>query len=164
MEITTKYPDLIINPNTNRAIKVGSKVYNKLVRNRLLNEEYPYVLADIDNSISLAEQLTKCNEQLPNNMFAKKGSGKYINKIITCCLALSSRTSLPLPAAPIVVDKSTIKEEEPRTGLFLVEEGEEMTEFEKIMMSQIEEEETHNVSEKEYEDEELLFIPERIIF
>lgn len=77
--------DLIINPKTQRPIKIGGRIYTKLVREGILQkEEYKddnelYTLQEGDD---VKEKIEEINKTLPRNVQSVRGRGKYKNKIV----------------------------------------------------------------------------------
>lgn len=88
MEYTLpKIGDYIINPSTGRTVKVGSKVWIKLVKSNIVSGDYvdEHVIDDIEDDCSqgeLDEKLTQIKSQLPSGITATRGRGKYANKIV----------------------------------------------------------------------------------
>ena len=88
MEYTLpKIGDYIINPSTGRTVKVGSKVWIKLVKSNIVSGDYvdEHVIDDIEDDCSqgeLDEKLTQIKAQLPMGITAARGRGKYANKIV----------------------------------------------------------------------------------
>lgn len=84
MSSLPKKGDIIINPKTQRPVKVGSRTWLKLVREGLVEGRYSdpkeiYTLQDGDNEDEL---INKFNQSLPPNQHAVRGRGKYANKIV----------------------------------------------------------------------------------
>ena len=82
-----KIGDYIINPSTGRTVKVGSKVWIKLVKSNIVSGDYvdEHVIDDIEDDCSqgeLDEKLTQIKSQLPMGITAARGRGKYANKIV----------------------------------------------------------------------------------
>jgi len=85
----------IKNPNTGRPLKIGGKVYNKLVKDGLIEklkddnelDELP------ENEEEQQQRIKELNEELPNEIQAVKGRGKYKNKIVKRSKALPSETN-----------------------------------------------------------------------
>ena len=82
-----KIGDYIINPSTGRTVKVGSKVWIKLVKSNIVSGDYvdEHVIDDIEDDCSqgeLDEKLTQIKSQLPAGITATRGKGKYANKIV----------------------------------------------------------------------------------
>lgn len=84
MSSLPKKGDIIINPKTQRPVKVGSRTWLKLVREGLVEGKYSdpkeiYTLQDGDDE---SELISKFNQSLPPNQHAVRGRGKYANKIV----------------------------------------------------------------------------------
>ena len=82
-----KIGDYIINPSTGRTVKVGSKVWIKLVKSNIVSGDCvdEHVIDDIEDDCSqgeLDEKLTQIKAQLPMGITATRGRGKYANKIV----------------------------------------------------------------------------------
>ena len=82
-----KKGDLIINPNTQRPIRVGSRTWINLVKKGVLNSNFH------DNNVieegyteippeQLELKIKKINEKLPVGTQAVRGRDKYANKIV----------------------------------------------------------------------------------
>lgn len=78
--------DVVINPKTNRPIRVGGKVWLKLVKEGLVNDNYKdeNILDDLENDEYelINEKIEQINKTLPPTQSAVKGRGKYKNKIV----------------------------------------------------------------------------------
>jgi len=99
-----KKGDLLINPNTQRPIRVGSRTWINLVKKGVLNSNFH------DNNVieegyteippeQLELKIKKINEKLPIGTQAVRGRGKYANKIV--------KRNKPLTQEEIT--KSTVK-------------------------------------------------------
>ena len=78
-----KKGDIIINPNTQRPIKVGGRSWLQLVKQGVVNGHYtdPKKLAPIGDNPK--EQIEELNKSLPNTQQAVRGRGQYKGQIIT---------------------------------------------------------------------------------
>ena len=74
----------VINPKTNRPVKIGSKIWLKLVKEGILEGEYkdPNVLGEIKEDEDAQETIEKINETLPSNEQGVRGRGKYAVQIV----------------------------------------------------------------------------------
>ena len=99
-----KKGDLIINPNTSRPIRIGSRTWINLVKKGVLNSNF------YDNNIieeqyeeipeeQLELKIKQINEKLPIGTQAVRGRGKYANKLV--------KRNKPLSQEEIT--KSTVK-------------------------------------------------------
>ena len=84
MSSLPKKGDIIINPKTQRPVKVGSRTWLKLVREGIVKGQYKdpkeiYTIQDGDDEEDL---INKFNETLPITQQAVRGRGKYANKIV----------------------------------------------------------------------------------
>ena len=101
---TPKKGDLIINPNTQRPVRVGSRTWINLVKqgiltgnfadNNVIEEKYEEMPEE-----EFEQRIKKINEKLPIGTQAVRGRGKYANKIV--------RRNKPLSTEEIT--KSTVK-------------------------------------------------------
>lgn len=97
--------DIILNPNTQRPIRVGSRTWLNLVKQGVLGDEEYSDNNIIENEYStipeeqLEERIKSINEKLPIGTQAVRGRGKYANKIV--------KRSKPLTQQEMT--KSTIK-------------------------------------------------------
>jgi hypothetical protein len=86
----SKKGDLMINPLTKRSIKVGGRVWNKLVAQGIINPEGELeddnVLNELPTNLENEDDVDKliedANEELPDNQHAVRGRGKYKGKIV----------------------------------------------------------------------------------
>lgn len=78
--------EIVINPMTKRPIKVGSRIWNGLVKQGVFKQHIDdNVLADIseEDSDEMVDQLiSKISKKLPKHTQAVKGRGKYKNQIV----------------------------------------------------------------------------------
>ena len=84
MSSLPKKGTIIINPKTQRPVKVGSRTWLKLVRDGLVEGQYSdpkeiYIVQEGDDEDELINQF---NQSLPPNQQAVRGRGKYANKIV----------------------------------------------------------------------------------
>jgi len=75
---------IIINPKTQRPVKVGSRTWLKLVREGLVEGQYsdPKEIYTVQEGDDEDELINKFNQSLPPNQHAVRGRGKYANKIV----------------------------------------------------------------------------------
>ena len=87
----TKKPnstDFISNPLTKRPIRVGGRVYTRLQKQGYFQEGYAdkEILDDLggetENIKIMKKKIEELNQELPKNLQAVKGRGKYKNKIV----------------------------------------------------------------------------------
>jgi hypothetical protein len=82
--------DIIINPQTQRPVKVGSRTWLKLVKQGIVAGQYkdPKVLSDDpsyeleDDGSNIEEMKLKINKKLPKGKHAVKGRGRHKGKIV----------------------------------------------------------------------------------
>lgn len=86
----SKKGDIIINPNTHRPIKVGSRTWLGLVKLGLVSGDYidPQKLEDVpeqyyDDNNYVEQKIETINKTLPSGKQAVRGRGKYKNKIVS---------------------------------------------------------------------------------
>jgi len=84
MSSLPKKGDVIINPLTQRPVKVGSRTWLKLVREGLVEGKYsdPKEIYTVQEGDDEQELINQFNETLPPNVQAVRGRGKYANKIV----------------------------------------------------------------------------------
>ena len=80
----------VTNPNTKRAIKVGGRVYMKLVAQGILegnyqddNEVYQLQEDEYDDDSKIEQYKEEYTKKLPKNQHVVKGRGRYKNKLVT---------------------------------------------------------------------------------
>jgi len=88
--------DLVINPTTQRPVRVGSRTWINLVKkgvlegdftdNNVLEEKYEELPED-----QLEQKIKEINEKLPIGTQAVRGRGKYANKIVKRSKPLSTK-------------------------------------------------------------------------
>lgn len=77
--------DMITNPNTGRLVKIGGKVWQKLVLEGSLPEsDDKNILGDLggNDNECVADKIELINNTLPLNQQAVRGRGFYSNKIV----------------------------------------------------------------------------------
>lgn len=81
--VVPKKGDIIINPSTQRPIRVGGRAWLKLVKEGLVSGHYidPKKLAPIGDNPE--EQIEELNKSLPRGKQAVRGRGQYKGQIIT---------------------------------------------------------------------------------
>jgi hypothetical protein len=80
-----KKGDIIINPNTQRPIRVGSKTWLGLVKKGIFEGHYtdPKQLAVIEDPNTVEVLIEEANKTLPKGKQAVRGRGKYKGKIVS---------------------------------------------------------------------------------
>ncbi len=81
---TPKKGDIVINPKTQRPVKVGSRTWLKLVREGVFQGTYsdPKEIYSVQDGEDENDLIEKFNKTLPPNQQAVRGRGKYANKIV----------------------------------------------------------------------------------
>ena len=76
--------DIIINPKTQRPVRVGSRTWLKLVKEGLIQGHYsdPNEIYDVKDGDNEEELIQQFNETLPPTQQAVRGRGRYANKIV----------------------------------------------------------------------------------
>jgi hypothetical protein len=79
--------DIIINPKTQRPVKVGSRTWLKLVKDGLVEGRYSdpkelYEVKDFQNQEEIEAKINELNKTLPPNVQGVRGRGRYKNKIV----------------------------------------------------------------------------------
>jgi len=82
--------DIIINPNTQRPVKVGSRTWLKLVKQGVVEGRYtdPKEIATLPEKYEelppeeVEEEIKRANEGLPRHQQAVRGRGRYKGKIV----------------------------------------------------------------------------------
>jgi hypothetical protein len=76
---------IIINPKTQRPIRVGSRTWLNLVKEGLIEGRYndPKELATIEEEIDINQTIENVNKTLPRGQHAVRGRGKYKGKIVS---------------------------------------------------------------------------------
>lgn len=83
---TYKKNDIIINPKTNRPIRVGNRTWLNLVKEGLIEGKYAdpnelYETKDLPNE-QIETKIKEINKNLPITQQAVRGRGKYKDKIV----------------------------------------------------------------------------------
>ena len=76
--------DIMINPKTNRPIKIGGRAWTNLVRDGLVSGNYQdsNELYEIKEDDNVDEKIKELNQNLPLNVQSVRGRGKYKNKLV----------------------------------------------------------------------------------
>jgi RecG-like helicase len=81
-----KKNDYVLNPNSQRMVKVGGKVWRSLVKEGLLEGAYEApdenILYDIEEVENIDELRNDFDEKLTPDIQAVRGRGKYKNKLV----------------------------------------------------------------------------------
>lgn len=79
----TSKGDLITNPNTGRAVRVGSKTWIQLVKKGLVDDivDDNILFREIPEN-ERDEKIKELNQKLPEGVHAVRGRGKYADKIV----------------------------------------------------------------------------------
>jgi hypothetical protein len=77
--------DYIINPKTQRPIKIGSRVWRGLVSSGVIEGVYndPKELYELQEEDDIDQKISSANEDLPPDKQAVRGRGKYKGKIVS---------------------------------------------------------------------------------
>ena len=75
---------IIINPSTQRLVKVGSRTWLKLVKEGLVEGRYsdPWELYDDQEGDNVEEKILEMIRELPPNQQSVRGRGRYKDKIV----------------------------------------------------------------------------------
>lgn len=83
--------EFVINPNTSRPVKIGSKTWTKLVKDGLIDGAdavdkiaQEQIVGEIDDELEdeIQEKITDLNKEMPVDQQVVKGRGKYKNKLV----------------------------------------------------------------------------------
>ena len=79
--------EIVINPKTQRPVKVGGRIWRKLVKEGILEGRYAdpkelYEIKDPSNVEEVEEKIEELNKELPMDTQAVRGRGRYKNKIV----------------------------------------------------------------------------------
>lgn len=82
-----KKGDFIKNPQTGRPIKVGGRVFNRLVREGIIDGEYEdenelYDISDDYGDEAIEDKKKELSEKLPKTKHAVRGRGRYKSKLV----------------------------------------------------------------------------------
>ena len=78
--------DYIVNPNTQRMVKIGSRVWLKLVKQGIVEGHYtdPKKLGKLpDNEEEIEKEIERINKTLPKGQQSVRGRGRYKGKIVS---------------------------------------------------------------------------------
>jgi hypothetical protein len=80
-----KKGDIIINPTSQRPVRVGGRTWLGLVKKGLVEGRYtdPKELAKIEEPDMIQKQIEEANKTLPRGQQAVRGRGKYKGKIVS---------------------------------------------------------------------------------
>ena len=147
--------NIIINPLTQRPIKIGGRVYIGLVKdgviscsNDLLQNELTTYSSDSD--IDLQEVIKKCNDNiLHDSIHAVKGRGKHKGKIVTRRKPIIRHTNSKVSNSLLKHCKYKIVEKEPKH-----QDSESDSDFEELqnmaLLSSSSDDEDNDDDESEY--------------
>ena len=86
-----KKTQFVINPQTSRPVKIGSKTWTKLVKDGLITGTNAvdtiaedHIVGDIEDECpdEIQEKITDLNKEMPVDQQVVKGRGKYKNKLV----------------------------------------------------------------------------------
>ena len=142
--------DIFINPKTQRPIRVGGVVWQRLVRDGVIEDQYNdrKDLHDIEEGEDVDEVIQELNETLPANKQAVRGRGKYANKIVQRNKAPSSKDIVKLAskaAAKALKKKAPQKEKKEK---FVVHKPEEEEPEQEPEQEEPEDEEDDDIERK----------------
>lgn len=89
--MSDKKTQFVINPNTSRPVKIGSKTWTKLVKDGLITGTNAldtiaedHIVGEIDDELEdeVQEKITDLNKEMPVDQQVVKGRGKYKNKLV----------------------------------------------------------------------------------
>lgn len=83
--MSTLQTNFVINPTTQRPVKIGSRTWRKLINEGLIKNTYtdPNELYVVDKTTQdIQPKIEELNKDLPDNLQAVRGRGKYKNKIV----------------------------------------------------------------------------------
>lgn len=152
--------DIIINPKTQRPVRVGSRTWLKLVKEGICEGSYKDTneLYKIEDGDSEEEKIKELNTYLPSNQQAVRGRGKYAGKIVKRHKQPSIKETVKYTAK---VASKKIKNKKVYEDLHKkVEDGEEEdfeTQLERMIMEEIaclNDKEHYGVEESESEESE----------
>lgn len=104
--------DIVINPLTQRPIKIGGRIYMKLVHDGILCKDdlLKNELATYDDESEARDKIIAHNNVLEDNLHAVRGRGKHQNKIVVRRKPISMKE-------PTKVPKYVLKEQESESEL-----------------------------------------------
>jgi hypothetical protein len=84
---TQKKGDIIINPNTQRPVKVGSRTWLKMVKDGLIEGRYSdpnelYTIDEKQDEDEVESKIKELNKTLPYDQHSVRGRGKYKDKLV----------------------------------------------------------------------------------
>jgi hypothetical protein len=84
---TPKKGDIIINPNTQRPVKVGSRTWMKMVKDGLTEGRYSdpnelYQIEENQDNNEVESKIQELNKTLPYDQHSVRGRGKYKDKLV----------------------------------------------------------------------------------
>ena len=87
---------IIINPQTQRPVKVGGITWLKLVKDGLVEGTYsdPNEICDIVEGDNVEEKIEEINRDLPTNVQGVRGRGKYAGKIVKRSKSVKTRRTV----------------------------------------------------------------------
>jgi hypothetical protein len=133
----TKVPmkgSIIINPKTSRPVKVGSRVWLKLVKDGIVEGKYtdPNEICEVKEGDDEKELIRQSNENLPSTQQAVRGRGKYANKIV-----IRNKNPSTRETTQHTVRTTARKLKDPAVYEQLRESDDFETELEKLIMEEL---------------------------
>jgi len=93
----------VLNPQTGRAVKIGGRIWHRLLKKNLIkndtNYKDPNILATIGEEDNVKVKITEINQSLPPEIEAVTGRGKYKNKIVKRQLPVSRKPKVEIQQA-----------------------------------------------------------------
>lgn len=88
-----KKGDIVINPKTQRPVKVGSRTWLKLVKEGIFDGTYqdPNELYEVADDTNVEEMKIELNKKLPRGKQAVRGRGKHKGKLVIRNKRMSSK-------------------------------------------------------------------------
>ena len=85
--MSSRENDIVINPHTQRPIKVGGRIWLKLHKEGILDGEFKakneiYTIQEDENEDEIQDKINHATRQLPDGIQAVRGRGKYAGKIV----------------------------------------------------------------------------------
>lgn len=83
-DVVPRKGDIIINPRTNRPVRVGSRTWLKLVKDGVIQGRYqePDELYEIQDGTDVEQMKTQFDRTLPKGKHAVRGRGRFKGKLV----------------------------------------------------------------------------------
>ena len=126
-------PDYVVNPKTNRPVKKGGRIWRKLIKEGLIEDDFvdDNVLCSVEETDDTDDIIEECQQDLDFTEQAVRGRGKYAGKIV------KRKKQFHEPSARSAVKKTGRKLKNREVYDELLEADDFESELERLIMAEI---------------------------